>query len=67
MMAAVPGRLLLNMYNSGIAALTTGSLLRGIFDIAGTSSPYQPVFMVTGMLMVFVGVINYVAAQLKKI
>lgn len=37
-----------NCYNSGIAALTVGSLLQGVFEIAGTSSPYLAVFFVCG-------------------
>ena len=60
--ARSPGRFAENVYNSGIAALTAGSLLRGILDIAGTSSPYQPVFMLAGALMVFTGAACYLAA-----
>jgi hypothetical protein len=42
------GRVRFNCYNSGIAALTMGSLLRGVFDIAGTASGYCVVFSVCG-------------------
>ena len=62
----VPGRFAINIYNSGIATLTVGSMLRGIFDIAGTSSPYQPVFVVMGWLMLLAGVVYYIAEQFKK-
>ncbi|MCX5999452.1 MAG: hypothetical protein NTU41_07625 [Chloroflexi bacterium] len=65
--ARMPGRFVTNVYSSGIATLTVGSLLRGIFDIAGTSSPYQPVFVVAGVLMVLVGAVCYVAAQFKRL
>jgi hypothetical protein len=61
----IPGRFGINAYNSGIAALTVGSLLRGIFDIAGTSSPYQPVMVVAGVVMVLIGAAWYLVAQLK--
>lgn len=64
--AKAPERFAANVYNSGIAALTVGSMLRGIFDIAGTSSPYQPVFVALGTLMVLVGVIRYIEAQFKN-
>ncbi|MBR0516136.1 MAG: hypothetical protein IJJ89_04795, partial [Eubacterium sp.] len=30
-----PGRITINLYCSGVAALTVSSLLRGIFEIAG--------------------------------
>jgi len=64
--ARMPGRFVVNVYNSGIAALTVGSMLKGIFDIAGTSSPYQPVFGVAGILMILLGVVGYVMVQLKN-
>lgn len=38
-----------NAYNSGIATLTIGSVLCGIFEIAGTASVYTPVFLVVGI------------------
>lgn len=46
------GRLSFNAYNSGIATLTVGSLLAGVFEIAGTSSAYQPVFTVVGVALI---------------
>lgn len=45
-------RLTFNLYNSGIATLTVGSLLKGIFEIAGTSSPYVVVYWLVGTIMV---------------
>lgn len=44
-----------NLYNSGIAALTAGSLLKGILDIAGTASPYVALFQITGIVFSVVG------------
>jgi hypothetical protein len=64
--AWLPGRFAVNIYNSGIAALTVGSALSGIFDIAGTSSPYQPVFMIAGIAMVSLGALGYFVAGLKN-
>jgi|WetSurMetagenome_2_1015567.scaffolds.fasta_scaffold108478_2 hypothetical protein len=63
----MPGRFVINTYNSGIAALTVGSLLRGIFSIAGTSSPYQPILVVAGVVMVLVGAACYFVAQFKRL
>ena len=44
-------RLFFNLYNSGIAALMAGSLLKGVLDIAGTSSPYIVAFRLLGWLL----------------
>lgn len=52
-------RLFYNSYNSGIALLTIGSLLKGIFEIAGTSSPYLIVFTVCGWGMFAIGLVIY--------
>lgn len=41
-------RVFANLYNSGIAAICAGSLLRGIMDIAGTASTLIPAFFVFG-------------------
>jgi hypothetical protein len=48
-----------NCYNSGIAALTCGSLLQGIFEIAGTSSPYLPAFYLAGSTLFMAGLLAY--------
>lgn len=50
-------RLFFNLYNSGIAALTVKSMLEGIFEVAGTSSPYMIVFTVCGWMMIITGLI----------
>jgi hypothetical protein len=55
----LPGIFTVNSYNSGIAALTTGSCLKGVFEIAGTASPYQPLFMIAGVLMIIFAVASY--------
>ncbi|KNZ43521.1 hypothetical protein AKG39_00995 [Acetobacterium bakii] len=50
-------RLFFNAYNSGIATLTLGSFLKGILDIAGTSSPYIVLFYGVGWLFISAGLI----------
>lgn len=47
-----------NAYNSGIATLIMGSLLRGVFEIAGAASPYQNVLLVVGVGFLGVSVIS---------
>lgn len=52
-------RLFYNLYNSGVAALMAGSLLKGVLDIAGTSSAYLPVYRLAGFLLAGVGALGY--------
>lgn len=54
-----PGRFAVNLYNSGVAAVTVSSLLRGIFEIAGTDSVYQQRLMYMGVAMLFLGIAVY--------
>lgn len=58
-----PGRLSFNMWNSGVAALTVSSLLRGIFEIAGTSSDHQEWLMRAGGMMLAVGAAAYLGRR----
>lgn len=63
-----PGyRLFYNIYNSGIATLTAGSFLKGILDIAGTSSTYTIVFSAIGWLFAAAGLILLASLTLKYI
>ena len=47
-------RIFFNLYNSGIAVLTVGSLLKGIMEIAGTSSSYLTLYYISGYVFVCV-------------
>lgn len=49
-----------NIYNSGIAILTVGSLLKGIMDIAGTSSQYIKYYFIIGVLVIITSVIGFI-------
>lgn len=53
-------RFFFNSYNSGIAALTVKSLLFGILEIAGTSSPYLIAFTACGWMMVGLGLTGFI-------
>jgi hypothetical protein len=51
-----------NLYNSGLAALTAGSMLNGIMEIAGTASEWIPFFAlfgwgfaIAGITVIFIG------------
>jgi len=44
-----------NLYNFGIATLTTGSFFKGILDIAGTASEYTVYFFIAGWSLAAAG------------
>lgn len=66
-------RLFYQIYNSGVAILINGMLLRGILEIAGSSSAYVPWFFLVGwgligigtvlLLKMLVSTINFVVAK----
>lgn len=61
-------RMFYNSYNSGIAALTIGSFLKGILEIAGASSQYVQYFYIAGSLLSTFGLLillKYAAKQRK--
>lgn len=52
-------RLTFNIYNTGIATLTIGSLLKGIMDIAGTSSEYIVYYRIIGIIFIIVSILSF--------
>lgn len=58
--------ILFNIYNSGIAILTVGSLLKGIMDIAGTSSKYIKYYLIIGMFFVCTSIIMFIKSIYKN-
>ena len=50
-----------NLYHSGIAALTVGSIVRGILDIYGTTNFLASFYWPAGILLAAAGVIFYLA------
>ena len=48
------------IFNSGVAALAVGSCLKGVLDIYGTSSNYQSVYWVSGVMLVSLGIVMYI-------
>jgi hypothetical protein len=60
-------RAVLNIHNSGIAALTLASLLKGIFEIAGTNSIYLVYYYIVGAVFIAAGLaIMLILAVNKK-
>ena len=46
-----------------IACLTVASCLHGIFDIAGTASPYLPAYVAAALLLAVVGIVFTIRAH----
>lgn len=57
----LPNRLSLNLYNSGLAALTVGSIFKGVLDIYGTSNDLILIYPIVGGVLVLAGIGAYVA------
>lgn len=68
MIRSLPGPSLISslLWNTGAAAVTVSSLLRGIFEIAGNSSVYQQVLMHAGIILLLAGLIMYTAGILVR-
>ncbi|MCC8014084.1 MAG: hypothetical protein LIO87_02730 [Eubacterium sp.] len=59
----LPKRLAMNLYNSGIAALTVGSIFQGILEIYGTTNRLIYVYPTGGVLFVVLGIIFYAVSR----
>lgn len=62
-------RLFFNLYNSGIAALTFGSFLKGVMEIAGADSAYLVLYYLVGGAFIAAGLILMfvLAANQKRV
>ena len=49
------------IFNSGVAALAVGSCIKGVLDIYGTTSSYQPFYWVAGISLIALGFVMYFA------
>ncbi len=54
-----PNRVSRNLYHSGIAALTIGSLFKGALEIYGTTNRLVSVYWMFGILFLLTGIILY--------
>jgi len=54
-----------NIYNSAVGTLAVGSTLRGIFEIAGTDSPFEKVFWILGLSMIALSGIIYICRAIR--
>ena len=56
----VPGKWSSNLYNSGIAALTVGSIVKGVLDIYGTTNHLTIIYLIAGLVLIFAGIVQYI-------
>lgn len=62
----IPGyRGFYNIYNSGIAILTVASFMRGIFEIAGTDSPYLKYYFMVGWSFIIFSIFLMIVSTLQ--
>ena len=54
-----PNALARNLYHSGIAALTVGSIIRGVLDIYGTTNALSSYYWLVGIPLLIAGAITY--------
>ena len=62
----MPEKIPFNLYNSGIAALTVGSIVKGVLDIYGTTNRLISVYWITGILLCIIGVLLGIIGRWKK-
>ena len=58
-----PGSLELNAWGSGIAAMTTGSIFRGVLDIYGTTNKLVIVYPVVGTVLMTFGLVSFIMGK----
>ncbi|HHV10663.1 MAG TPA: hypothetical protein GXX75_10345 [Clostridiales bacterium] len=61
----LPGRLSLNLYNTGIATLTVGSIMQGVLDIYGTTNDLLKVYWFAGFGFTLTGLSVYILKDSK--
>ena len=62
----VPGRAALNLWNSGIAALSVGCVFRGVLEIYGTTNSFSVIYPVSGLLLLTAGLITGIVRLKRK-
>ncbi len=53
----IPGRLSLNLYNSGIATLAVGMMIQGVLEIAGSGSDFLILYSIAGIALIVAGLV----------
>lgn len=61
-----PERLSLNLYHSGITALTVGSIFQGVLEIYGTTNRLVRVYDILGIFFVCAGLLSYLIMMYRS-
>lgn len=61
-----PGALPLNLYHSGIAALTVGSIFQGVLEIYGTTNKLIKIYWIAGIFFTAAGIFLYLGGRIFK-
>lgn len=64
--AKLPSPLARNLYHSGIATLTVGSVICGVLEIYGTTSYLSDFYWIVGIAFVTGGIVLYLIDVLKR-
>lgn len=59
----IPSETCLYIYRSGVAILTMSSLLKGVFEIAGTGSVLQLFMWPAGAFFLVAGIVSFIIAE----
>ncbi|MCD8005397.1 MAG: hypothetical protein LUF29_00245 [Oscillospiraceae bacterium] len=63
----IPNRASHNLYNSGIAALSIGSVFTGVLKIYGTTNRLTAVYWVVGFGLIIISVCLYLSSIIKTL
>ncbi len=55
-----------HFYHTGVVALVLSSVLRGVFEIAGTSSIYENILFIIGVVLIMGSIICYATNRIFK-
>lgn len=64
--APYPPRFCRSVYHAGIAALTVGSIVSGVLEIYGTTSPLVPVYWILGAVLTLFAAVPYCTHLVRK-
>jgi len=56
----------INLWGSGIATLTVGSVFHGILDIYGTTGSLSKVYFIVGAVLLLVAVMTFIGDKEKR-
>lgn len=62
----LPLRLSLNLYHSGIASLTVGSIFNGVLEIYGTTNRLVCVYWIIGISFIIAAILAHIIYLIKK-